>query len=49
VAVAYGETALREQLRALRARWDGERKFWYVQYGLIKGTVLAERLVEKYI
>ena len=44
VQVAYGETELRQALRAMRARWDGERKVWYVQYGLIRGTPLEERL-----
>jgi hypothetical protein len=48
VRVGYDETALREQLRALRGRWDGERKLWYVRYGRIKGTPLEERLMELY-
>ena len=48
IAVAYGEKELREQLRALRARWDAERKLWYVRYGLIRGTPLEKRLAELY-
>lgn len=48
VHVAYDEKELRAQLRALRARWDGERKLWYVRYGLIKETPLVERLAELY-
>ena len=48
VAVAYHEKALREQLRALRARWDAERTLWYVRYGLIRGTPLEERVAEVY-
>jgi hypothetical protein len=48
VHVAYDETELRQQLRTMRARWDGERKLWYVRYGLIRGTPLAERLAELY-
>jgi hypothetical protein len=48
VRVGYGETALREQLHTLRARWDGELKLWYVRYGRIKGTPLEERLAEMY-
>jgi len=39
---------LREDLRKLRARWDGERKLWYVRYGKIKGTLFEERLTELY-
>ncbi len=46
VRVDYGEKELREQLRALRARWDGEQKLWYVRFGSIKGTPLVERLAE---
>jgi len=48
VHVAYDENEQRQQLRALRARWDSERKLWYVRYGLIRGTPLAERLAELY-
>jgi hypothetical protein len=48
VAVAYGEKELREQLRAMRARWGAKRKLWYVRYGLIRGTAPAERLAEQY-
>ena len=48
VHVAYDETELRQQLRDLRARWDAERKLWYVRYGLIRGTPLEERLAELY-
>jgi len=32
VHVAYEEKELRQQLRALRARWDSERKLWYVRW-----------------
>jgi hypothetical protein len=48
VHVAFDEKELREQLRTLRARWDGERKLWYVRYGRIKGTSLEKRLAELY-
>jgi len=49
VHVAYGEKEMLEQLRKLRARWDGERKLWYVCYGLIRGTPLVERVAEMYV
>lgn len=49
VSVAYDETELREQLRAMRARWDAKRKLWYVRYGQIRGTALVRRLAELYI
>lgn len=48
VHVGYDEKELRQQLRAMRARWDTERKLWYVRYGSIRGTPLADRLVELY-
>lgn len=48
VRVAFDEAELRQQLRAMRARWDAERKLWYVRYGLIRGTPLEDRLAEIY-
>ncbi len=48
VHVAFDEQEYRQQLRAMKARWDGERKLWYVRYGLIRGTPLEERLAELY-
>ena len=48
VRVKYGEKELQERLKALRARWDGELKPWYVRYGLIRGTDLEERLAQLY-
>jgi hypothetical protein len=48
VHVAYDEKELRQQLHALQARWNSERKLWYVRFGLIRGTVLEERLAELY-
>jgi len=48
VRVAYDEVELRQQLRAMRGRWDAERKLWYVRYGLIRGTPLEKRLAELY-
>lgn len=46
VHVAFGEKEYRQQLREMKARWDGARKLWYVRYGLIRGTPLEERLAE---
>jgi hypothetical protein len=43
VHVAYDETELREQLRTMRARWDSERKLWYVRYGLIRDPVIHKQ------
>lgn len=45
VTVNYEEIELREQLRALRARWDAQLKLWFVPYRLIHGTALESRIV----
>ena len=44
VSVAYDETVLREQLRAMRAKWDPQVKVWFVPYRLIRGTALESRI-----
>lgn len=48
VSVSFEEMELREQLRALHARWDSQQKLWFVSYGLIQGTPLEERIAAKY-
>jgi len=47
VSVAYDEVELREQLRKMRSRWDGEIKMWFVRYGLIRGTELESRIMAR--
>lgn len=42
--VAYDEAELRALLRRLRAKWDTQQ--WFALYGLVRGTVLEERIVE---
>jgi hypothetical protein len=49
VAVAYEETALRDKLRAMRARWDSVEKLWFVPYRFIRGTELEKRIPEAYL
>ena len=44
VAVSYDEAELREMLRKFRARWDSHMKLWFVQYGLVRGTLLESRI-----
>jgi len=44
VSVGYGEVELREQLRAMRAKWDPQVKLWFVPYRLIRGTALEARI-----
>ena len=46
VAVGFAEKELREMLKSAGGKWDPERKLWQVAYGKIRGTVLAERIVE---
>jgi hypothetical protein len=47
VSVAYDEMELREQLRRMRARWDGQIKVWFVRYGLVRGTELESRIAAR--
>jgi hypothetical protein len=49
VAVGYGETAVREQLRKLRAMWNPEAKVWLVPYGKIRGTELEARIPAEFL
>jgi len=49
VTVGYGETAVREQLRKLRAMWNPEAKVWLVPYGKIRGTELESRIPAEFL
>jgi hypothetical protein len=49
VAVEYGETALREKLRRLRATWEPQAKVWLVPYGKIRGTELKTRIPAEFL
>jgi hypothetical protein len=49
VAVGFGETAVREQLRKLRAMWNPQAKVWLVPYGKIRGTELAARIPAEFL
>lgn len=49
VAVSYEETALRDKLRAMRARWDVAEKLWFVPFRLVRGTELEKRISEAHL
>jgi len=49
VAVRFDETALRDKLRSLRAKWDPGAKVWMVRYGKIRGTELEKRIPEEFL
>ena len=49
VPVGYGETAVREQLRKVRAMWNPEAKVWLVPYGKIRGTELETRIPAEFL
>ena len=49
VAVGFEETALREKLRQLRAKWEPRLKLWLVPYRLVRGTELEARIPEEFI
>ncbi len=44
VKVAYGETALRQELRKVDARWCPQRKLWQVERGIALAMGLADRI-----
>jgi hypothetical protein len=39
--LAYGETGLGKFARKIGGKWAADVKLWYMQYGKIKGTELA--------
>ena len=45
LSVHFDEIELREQLRALRTRWDPQAKLWFVPYLLIRDTPLEARII----
>jgi hypothetical protein len=46
--VAYGETTLRDRLKAAGGRWNPADKLWKVSYGAIRGNAeLEERILRK--
>jgi len=49
VVVAFEETALRERLRMMRARWDPAAKLWMAPYRLIRGTELEARIQQEFL
>jgi hypothetical protein len=49
ITVRFDETALREKLRKLRAKWNPETKVWLVRYGMIKRTELEARIPPEFL
>lgn len=46
--IAYGETALRDRLKAVGGRWSPAEKVWHVAYGAIREIPeLKERILHK--
>ncbi len=45
VRIAYGDTALREQAKAAKGRWDPKQRAWFIQFGRIKGTELEKFII----
>jgi hypothetical protein len=44
VRIGFEESALREQARAAKGRWDPTIKLWFIHYGKIKGTDLEKHI-----
>ena len=45
VCIAYTETELKKEAKAVAGKWDPEEKVWFIQYGRIKGTSLEKHIV----
>jgi len=45
VRIGYADTALREQAKSARGKWNPEARAWYIQYGKIKGTDLEKFII----
>lgn len=45
VRIAYGDTALREQAKAAKGKWDPKERAWFIQFGRIKGTDLEKFII----
>ncbi len=45
--IGYGETGLREQVKAAGGRWDPEKKRWELPYAEAAKLRLLERIVEE--
>ena len=45
--IGYGETGLREQVKAVGGRWDPEKKLWELSYAEAAKLRLLGRIVEE--
>ena len=45
--IGYGETGLREQVKAAGGRWNPEKKFWELSYDAAAKLRLLGRIVEE--
>jgi len=45
--IGYGETGLREQVKAAGGRWDPEKKHWELPYAETAKLRLLGRIVEE--
>lgn len=49
IVVGFGETELRDRLRAMRAKWDPSGKVWLVPYRQVRDTDLESRIPLEFI
>ena len=47
VRIAYGEHALREQVKAAGGRWDAGERLWRLPLGRVQALGLVERIVAR--
>jgi hypothetical protein len=45
VRIAFNDTALREQAKAAKGKWDPKERAWFIQFGKIKGTELEKFII----
>lgn len=45
VRIGFHDSALRDQAKAAKGKWDPEEKAWYIEYGKIKGTELEKHII----
>ena len=47
VRIGYGETELREKIKAAGAYWDANKKAWHVSYTMVLRMGLEQRIIEE--
>ena len=46
IKIGYGETKLRQRIKAFDAIWNKTEKVWQVKYEIVKNPGLTERMID---